>query len=158
MHARTRIGQHKLNLSISFLQLVTVLSGIVMVIFLIWEPQTEGVNRSATNFEIYLQDPFLILAYLGSIPFFISLYQVYQLLGYTRQKRVVSTQSLKALRIIRHCHLITIGAVIILEIIILLGPSDDHTGGLAIGLMISLVSLVVISLTTILSSVINEPL
>lgn len=55
--------------SIIFLQVVVVLIGIGALILLLWEPRIEGRNVNATNFEIYFKDPFLVLVYIGSIPF-----------------------------------------------------------------------------------------
>ena len=57
-----------------FLQVVIVLIGIGALAFLLWEPHVEGVNAHATFFEVYL-DPFIAYAYIGSIPFFVALYQ-----------------------------------------------------------------------------------
>src|SRR5204863_5741322 len=83
-----------------FLQVVIVLIGIGALALLLWEPQTEGVNAHATNFEIYFKDPFLALVYAGSIPFFVALYQAFKLLGYAGQNKVFSPAAVKALRTI----------------------------------------------------------
>ncbi|MCA9152983.1 MAG: hypothetical protein KDA92_26955, partial [Planctomycetales bacterium] len=61
--------------SIIFLQIVIVMIGLAALVFLLWEPQVEGRNKDATQFQIYFQDPFLALVYIGSIPFFAALYQ-----------------------------------------------------------------------------------
>jgi hypothetical protein len=68
-----------------FLQVVIVLIGIGALAFFLWEPQIEGRNAHATNFEIYFKDPFLVLVYVGSIPFFLALYQAFKVLGYAGQ-------------------------------------------------------------------------
>src|SRR5882672_7280665 len=67
-----------------FLQVVIVLIGIGALALMLWEPQIEGVNAHATNFEIYFKDPFLLLVYAGSIPFFVALYQSFRVLAYVR--------------------------------------------------------------------------
>ena len=69
-----------------FLQVVIVLIGIGALALMLWEPHIEGRNAHATNFEIYFRDPFLVLVYIGSIPFFVSLYQAFKVLGYAGQK------------------------------------------------------------------------
>lgn len=84
-----------------FLQIVIVLIGIGAAALLLWEPQIEGVNANATNFEIYFKDPFLALVYVGSIPFFIALYQAIKVLRYVGQNKVFSPEVVKALRTIR---------------------------------------------------------
>ncbi|MDP3794880.1 MAG: DUF2975 domain-containing protein, partial [Candidatus Sungbacteria bacterium] len=65
-----------------FLQIVIVLIGIGVLALMLWEPHLEGRNVNATFFEIYFKDPFLAYVYLGSIPFFVGLYQAFKVLGY----------------------------------------------------------------------------
>lgn len=91
-----------------FLQIVIMLIGIGALALMLWEPQIEGVNAHATNFEIYFKDPFLALVYVGSIPFFIALYQAFKVLGYVGQNKVFSPEVVKDLRIIKYCALATI--------------------------------------------------
>src|SRR6187200_1076163 len=89
-----------------FLQVVIVLIGIGALALLLCEPQIEGVNAHATNFEIYFKDPFLALAYIGSIPFFVALYQAFKVLGYAGQNnKVFSQPAVNALRTIKYCAL-----------------------------------------------------
>ena len=64
-----------------FLQVVVVLMGIGALGIMLWEPHIEGRNAHATLFEIYFKDPFLAYAYIGSIPFFVALYQAFKVLG-----------------------------------------------------------------------------
>ena len=127
-----------------FLQIVIVLIGIAALALLLWEPQIEGVNAHATNFEIYFKDPFLALVYAGSIPFFIALYQAFQVLGYVGQNKVFSPEVVKALRTIKYCALAIIGFVVVEEIIIMLTHgSDDAAGGVFVGVLITFLSIVI---------------
>src|SRR6185436_12231106 len=103
-----------------FLQLVVVLVGIGALALLLWEPQIEGVNAHATNFEIYFHDPFLALVYLGSIPFFMALYQAFMVLRYAGQNKVFSQPAVNALRTIKYCAIAIIGFVALEEIFIML--------------------------------------
>jgi len=64
-----------------FLQVVIVLIGIGVLAGLLWEPQIEGRNVHATQFEIYFKDPFLAYIYLAFVPFFVGLYQALRYLG-----------------------------------------------------------------------------
>src|SRR6476659_1802846 len=86
-----------------FLQIVIVALGIGALALLLWEPRVEGRNAHATNFEIYFKDPFLALVYIGSIPFFVALYQAFKVLGYAAQNQVFSQAAVKALRTIKYC-------------------------------------------------------
>jgi hypothetical protein len=111
--------------SIIFLQIVIVLLGVAALALLLWEPQVEGVNKNATNFEIYFQDPFLALVYAGSIPFFMALYQAIRALGYVGRNEVFSPEVVRALRTIKYCALAIIGFVVVEEIVILLMNNRD---------------------------------
>jgi len=127
-----------------FLQIVIVLIGIGALALLLWEPQIEGVNAHATNFEIYFKDPFLALVYIGSIPFFVALYQAFKVLGYAGQNKIFSQAAVKALRIIKYCALATIGFVVVEEIFIMLNHgSDDAAGGVFMGVLITFGSIVI---------------
>lgn len=126
------------------LQIVIVLIGMGALALLLWEPQLEGRNAHATLFEIYFKDPFLALVYIGSIPFFVALYQAFQMLGYAGKNRVFSKASVKALQMIKYCALAIIGFVVVEEIFILLNHgNDDAAGGVFMGILITFGSIVV---------------
>ena len=127
-----------------FLQIVIVLIGIGALALMLWEPQIEGVNAHATNFEIYFKDPFLALVYIGSIPFFVALYQAFKVLGYAGQNKIFSQAAVKALRTIKYCALATVGFVVVEEIFIMLNHgSDDAAGGVFMGVLITFGSIVI---------------
>src|SRR5678815_289193 len=90
-----------------FLQVVIVLLGIGLLAFLLWEPQVEGRNVNATQFEIYFKDPFLAYIYLAFVPVFIGLYQGFKILGYAGRNEIVSSHSARSFRIIKYCALTT---------------------------------------------------
>ena len=144
-----KIKSMKRGLTI-FLQVVVVLIGIGAIIFLIWEPQAEGVNAHSTQFEIYFKDPFLACAYIVSIAFFVALYQAFKLLGYIRQNKVFSLNSARALRTIKYCALpiivFTLSGVAYLFIV---RPGDDIAGGVAVGGFIGFVSIVVATVASV---------
>lgn len=123
--------------SIIILQVVVVILGITALALLLFEPHLEGRNVDATNFEIYFKDPFLALVYIGSIPFFVALYQAIKVLGYVGQNKIFSPGAVKALRTIKHCAATIICFVIVEEIFIILNHgNDDATGGIFMGLLI----------------------
>jgi hypothetical protein len=126
-----------------FLQVVIVLIGIASICLLLWEPHLEGRNAHATAARIYLHDPFLLFAYIGSLPFFVALLQTFNLLGYARRNDVFSPKAVRALRTIKRCALCIIGFVLVGEIIILSHESDDRAGGVAMGVFISFGCMVV---------------
>jgi hypothetical protein len=134
-----------------FLQAVIVLIGIGALAFLLWEPRVEGRNAGATNFEIYFKDPFLAYAYLGSISFFVGLYQAFRLLGYIGKRDVFSAQSVNALGMIKKCALIFAGFIVGGEIYILVfvRGGEDSPGGVVIGVFLIFVSAVVATVAAV---------
>ena len=140
-----------------FLQIVIVLIGIGAVTLLLWEPRIEGRNVNATNFEIYFQDPFLVLVYIGSIPFFIALYQAFKVLGYARQNKAFSQEAVKAMRTIKYCALAIIGFVVVEEIIIMLNRgNDDAAGGVFMGILITFGSIVVVAVAAMFERILQN--
>ena len=131
--------------SILFLQVVVVALGVGAFLLLLWEPHIEGVNAHATTlYQIYFDDPFLALVYIGSIPFFFALYQAFKVLGYAGQNNVISPEAVYALRAIKYCAIAIIGFVVVEEIFIMLNHGDDDAaGGVAMGVLISFISIVV---------------
>jgi hypothetical protein len=128
-----------------FLQVVITFIGIGALALLLWEPWVEGVNAQATTlYQIYFDDPFLALVYIGSIPFFVALYQALKLLGYIRQNLTFSQAAVNALRTIKYCALIIIGFVVVEEIFIMLNHgNDDVAGGIMMGVFIAFGSIVI---------------
>ena len=134
---------HMKKRSTIFLQVVIILIGIGALVLLLWEPHIEGVNANAKFFEVYL-DPFIALIYLGSIPFFIALWETYKILRYVGQNKIFSQGAVNALRNIKYCALIIIGFVVVEEIFIMLNHgSDDAVGGVFMGVIITFGSIVI---------------
>ncbi|MEK7628533.1 MAG: DUF2975 domain-containing protein [Patescibacteria group bacterium] len=130
-----------------FLQIVIVLIGIGALALLLWEPRLEGVNAHATTlYEIYFDDPFLAYLYIGSIAFFVALYQAFKLLGYIGHNRVFSQASVRALRTIKYCAVTIIAFLMGAEAYITSVQrkvEEDIAGGVMMGLVLIFVSAVV---------------
>jgi hypothetical protein len=139
------------RLSTVFLQAVIVLIGIGVLTFLLWEPQVEGRNAHATNFQIYFKDPFLAYAYLGSISFFVGLYQTFRLLGYIGAREVFSARAVRALGMIKKSALILAAFIAGGEIYIsvFVRAKDDPAGGVMIGLFLIFISAVVATVAAV---------
>jgi hypothetical protein len=132
------------KIATTFLQMVIVALGIGALALLLWEPRIEGVNAHATSLsDIYFDDPFLMLVYIGSIPFFVALYQAVRVLGYVGKNKVFSPMVVKAVRTIKYCAIAIIGFVVLEEIFIMMTHgNDDSAGGVAIGVLIAFGSIV----------------
>lgn len=128
-----------------FLQVVVVLLGLGILVFLLVEPHFEGRNANATVFEVYFKDPFLAYIYLASVPFFIGLYQAVKILGFAGRDEIFFERSVRSLRIIKYCGiavaLFFLGAEA--YIFIFVRGTDDVAGGVMMGAFVILVSAVV---------------
>ena len=142
--------------STAFLQIVIVLIGIGALALMLWEPHIEGRNAHATLFEIYFKDPFLAYAYIGSIPFFLALYQAFKVLGCIGQDKAFSQAAVKALRTIKVCAIAIIGFVAVGELFILLGNSDDRAGGVFMGILITFGSVVIAAAATVFERLLQD--
>lgn len=141
-----------------FLQIVIALIGIGVSAFLLWEPQLEGRNVNATQFEIYFKDPFLAYIYAAFVPFFVSLYQAIKLLSYARRDEIFSVRSVRALRIIKYCASITAMFIIgaLAYIFIFVRGTDDIAGGVAMGVFIILVSAVIAAAAAVFERILQN--
>jgi hypothetical protein len=128
-----------------FLQIVIVLIGIGALALMLWEPHLEGRNVNATLFQIYFNDPFLAYAYIASIPFFVTLYQAFALLGYIGKNKTFSRESVKALRTIKYCAAAMIAFLLGAEayFFIVQRGKDDIAGGVAMVLILIFISTVI---------------
>ena len=131
--------------SSTFLQVVIVLIGIGALALMLWEPHIEGRNAHATLFEMYFKDPFLAYAYMGSIPFFVALYQAFKVLGYVRQNKTFSQATVKALGTIKYCAIAIIGFVAVSVIFMypMFGDKDDRPAGVFMRILITFPSIVI---------------
>ena len=129
-----------------FLQIVIVTLGISVLALMLWEPHLEGRNMNATLFEIYFKDPFLAYVYIGSIPFFVALYQTIRVLGYVRQNKTFSQVTVNALRTIKYCAFITAGAIVAADAYLMIAArsgNDDPAGAVMLGIIATFASVVV---------------
>lgn len=129
------------------LKVSVVLIGIGMLAFLLGEPHMEGRNANSTLFEIYFNDPLLLYVYLGSVAFFVALYQTFKLLKLIEENKVFSEEAMHALEIIKYCAIAIIGfdAIGAMFILITHGVDPESPGALFfLSLLVGLPSFVVV--------------
>jgi DUF2975 family protein len=126
-----------------FLKFVICVIAIGALIWLIWFPQLEGRAANLDLISIY-KDPLIIYAYIGSIPFFVGLYQAFKLLGYIDGNKVFSQSSVNAMKNIKYCA-ITFSGFIVLGILYirLFVRGDDPAGVTALGIFTTFASIVI---------------
>jgi Flp pilus assembly pilin Flp len=133
-----------------FLQIAIVFIGIVALAIMIWFPLTEGRAVNLDLFSIY-SDPFIVYGYLVSIPFFVALYQAFKLLGYVGQNKVFSLNSMKALMTIKYCAIILSILIVMaaLYIRIFHAKDDDPAGFIAIAILATFISAVIVTVAAV---------
>jgi hypothetical protein len=61
-------------------------------------PTLKEETRTPRSLKLYFRDPFLAFVYLGSIPFFVALYQALKVLEYIRRDNAFSQAAAASLR------------------------------------------------------------
>lgn len=85
-----------------FLKGVVVLIRITaLALCIFWLPGIASRDAEANPETAYLQYPFLVCAYVLSIPFLVALYQAFKLLSYIDRNKAFSELSVRALRYIK---------------------------------------------------------
>ncbi len=125
------------------LQFALAIFGLFFLAFLIFEPQLEGRNAHATQFEIYFHDCFLAYVYLTAVPFFLGLYHVEQLLSQIRFRSVLSAQGIATVRRLKWCAGMVLGAAVASLLFMIHGDREDRPPGLTLRLIVILPSITV---------------
>ena len=132
-----------------FLKFVICLIAIGTLIWLIWFPQLEGRAAHLDLLHIYA-DPLIIYAYIGSIPFFVALYQALKLLGHIDDDQVFSQAAVDAVRTIKYCAIIISGFIVLGILYIRVSVIDDDPAGVtALGIFTTFASLVIATATAV---------
>ncbi len=139
-----------------FLQIVIVLACIASLALLLWEPHLEGRNRHATLFVMYFKDSFLAYVYMGSIPYFVALYQVYKLLGYAGQDNIFSQAGVKALQTIKACAFAIIAFVAVSVIFFWFSDPEDRPAGVFMRVLITFPSIVVATAAAVFERILQN--
>jgi hypothetical protein len=91
----------------------------------------------------YLPHLFWVCAYILSVPFFVGLYQAFNLINDIDMNHAFSESSAGALRRLKHCA-ITVSALMVAGILTLMvlarGKGEDITGVVAPALLVTLIS------------------
>ncbi|MBI4276425.1 DUF2975 domain-containing protein [Candidatus Uhrbacteria bacterium] len=140
-----------------FLQVVIVTVGIMVFVGMIRFPMTEGRAANLDLFSIYW-DSFVVYIYVGSVPFFVALYQAFTLLGYIGQNKTFSLNSVEALRTIKYCAIIQSGFIVMAGLYIRMfhAEGDDPAGFLAMCIITTFVSIIIATGAAILERIVQS--
>jgi hypothetical protein len=123
-----------------FLKSVILLIAIGALAGLIRFPQTEGRAADLDLISIY-KDPLIIYIYIGSIPFFLGLYQAFKLLNFIDANKAFSQGAVNTLKNMKFASLIIIGFIALAEFYIrFFAHGDDPAGPTALGIIMAFAS------------------
>ena len=123
--------------SILFLKVVILLIAVVVLAGMIRFPQTEGRAANLDLLSIYA-DPLIIYTYIGSIPFFVGLYQAFKLLNLIDANKAFSHSAINTLKKMQFAALSLIGFIVPALIYIrFFVHGDDPAGPIALGIIVS---------------------
>ena len=90
------------------------------------------------NVRTYYKDPFIIYIYIGSILFFVGLYQAFKLLNLIDANKAFSQDAVNTLRNMKFASLSFIGFITLAEVYIrLFAHGDDPAGPTMLGILAS---------------------
>lgn len=126
-----------------FLKVVLVFIAIGVLAGMLWFPQTEGRAANLDLVSIY-SNPFIIYTYLGSIPFFVGLYQAFKLLNFIDANKAFSQGAVNTLKNMRFASLTLIGFIgVAILYIRFFVQGDDPAGPTALGILASFAAAVI---------------
>lgn len=139
-----------------FLKVVILLIAIGALAGMIRFPQTEGRAANLDLISIYT-DPFIIYIYIGSIPFFIGLYQAFKLLNLIDAHRAFSQGAVNTLKNMKFASLSLIGFIALAMLYIrFFAHGDDPAGPTAIGIIVSFVVAVIATASAVFQKLLQN--
>jgi hypothetical protein len=139
-----------------FLRIVICLMAIGVLAGLIWFPQTEGRAANLDLIRIYA-DPLIIYIYIGSIPFFVGLYQALRLLSFIDANKAFSQGAVNTLKSMKFASLSLIGFIALaLFYIRFFGHGDDSAGPTALGMVVIFTSGVIATAASVFQKLLQN--
>ncbi|WP_216368515.1 DUF2975 domain-containing protein [Limnovirga soli] len=124
---------------------------------MIYFPTTEGRAEHLDLLSIYT-DPFIMYAYLASIPFFVALYKAFRLLGYIGDNKIFSPSALMVLRSIQYCAIVQCILIVIAGIYsrIFHDKEDDPAGFMALCMIGSFIAITVAIVAAVFGKIVQQ--
>ena len=139
-----------------FLRVVILLIGVGALIGMIRFPQTEGRAANLDLISIY-KDPFIIYIYIGSTPFFIGLYQAFELLSLIDSGKAFSQGAVNTLKNMKYASLSFIGFIALALLYIRFAAhGDDPAGSTMLGILVSFAVAVIATATAVFQKLLQN--
>lgn len=105
----------------------------------------------------YILYPIIIGIFASALPFYVALYQAFQLLTFIDRSKAFSELSVKSLKAIKLCAIIISGLyVVIIPFVYILAEQDDAPGLIIIGMVPILASMVIAVFAAVLQRLLQE--
>lgn len=139
-----------------FLKIVLILIAVGVFAGLIRFPQTEGRAAGLDLVSIYA-DPFIIYICIGSIPFFIGLYQAFKLLNLIDANKAFSQNAVTTLKNMKFASLSLICFIVAaLFYIRFFAHGDDPAGPTALGILATFAAAVIATAAAIFQKLLQN--
>jgi hypothetical protein len=139
-----------------FLKVVIFLIAIGALAGLIRFPQTEGRAANLDLMSIYF-DPLIIYIYIGSVPFFIGLYQAIKLLNFIEAINAFSQGAVNTLKKMKFAFLSLIGFILFALLYLrYFAHGDDPAGPTALGMVLILATGVIAAATGVFQKLLQN--
>lgn len=140
-----------------FLKTVLTLIALAVLTFLIRFPQTEGRAAGLDLISVYT-DPVILYIYLASTPFFLGLYQAFTLLGLIDKSKTFSSDSVKAVRNIKHYAVAVVVFTVLAEAYLFMFQrgQEDIAGASMMGFVIIFTSIVIAAFAAVFQKLLQN--
>lgn len=141
-----------------FLKIVLLLIAILALAGMFWFPQTEGRAANLDLISIYANS-FIIFIYIGSIPFFVGLYQALKLLNFIDANKAFSQGAVNTLRNMKLASLSLICFIALAVLYIHLsvrGVDDDPAGPTMLGILASFATAVIATAAAVFQKLLQK--
>ena len=139
-----------------FLKMAVILMGIPVLALGIVALPWLAKNPANPDYA-YMLYPLVIGMYVSVIPFFITLYQAFKLLGYIDRNESFSELSVKALKNIKFCAMIISGLyVVLLPFVAMVAQMDDAPGLIFVGMVPIFAALVIAVFAAVLQRLLQD--
>jgi hypothetical protein len=144
--------------STNFLKIAVILLGIPILALCIFGLPMLAKEASESNSEFaYVLHGIVIVMYVSAIPYFVALFQAFQLLSFIDKNKAFSAISVRALKNIRNCA-ITISAVYVigLPFFFIFAELDDAPGVVLVGMLFIFAPMVIAVFAAVLQRLLQE--
>ncbi|KNE22271.1 DUF2975 domain-containing protein [Virgibacillus pantothenticus] len=141
-----------------FLKIAVVLIGIpVLALCIFLVPKLGDIGVELLPDLAFIKYLIFIIFYTSAIPFYVALYQAFNLLRFIDENKAFSELSVRALKKIKYCS-ITISSlhVLVLPLFYLFAETDDAPGVVIVGMIVPFASMVIAVFAAVLQRLFQE--